>query len=126
MPHLTKRKKQIAYIPRKKGYFVQEEDNKTTVIVNNTTTIMNQLVIERVATTNTEVIVNINIQETVEKWSEKDLREFEKIKEKFVSEALNWYKEAGNNLKTTYIGNSRTTVWRQNKKKKNMQNIPKK
>ncbi|CAG8634845.1 13920_t:CDS:1, partial [Acaulospora morrowiae] len=56
------------------------------------------------------VIVDINIQKTVEKWSEKDLREFEKIKEKFVSEALNWYKEVGNNLRTTYIGNSRTTV----------------
>ncbi|CAG8669065.1 2454_t:CDS:1, partial [Acaulospora morrowiae] len=47
-----------------------------------------------------------NIQKVSEKWINEDLREFEDIRKRF----LIWNDNAESNLRTTYTGNSRTTL----------------
>jgi len=47
------------------------------------------------------------------------MRNFKKVKERFINKILSWHKEAESNLRTIYIGTLRITIW-------SMQSMPEK
>ena len=55
--------------------------------------------------------------DTIEDQSEEDFKAFEKIGKRFINEALHWHKDAISSIRAIYTGDSRTTLWRNEKKK---------
>jgi hypothetical protein len=46
------------------------------------------------------------------------LKEFEEVKERLTIEALHWHDGVAKSIRSVYTGNSRTTAWRKEKKKR--------
>ena len=51
-----------------------------------------------------------------------DLREFEAMGKRLITEALCWHKDAVKSIRAVYTGTSRTTNWREKKEKKSLEN----
>jgi hypothetical protein len=51
-----------------------------------------------------------------------DLREFEAVGKRLITEALCWHKDAVKSIRAVYTGTSRTTNWREKKEKKSLEN----
>ncbi|GES86593.1 hypothetical protein RCL_jg18699.t1 [Rhizophagus clarus] len=58
--------------------------------------------------------------ENIDDWTNKDLNKFEKIGRKLITEVLCWHKNTTSSIRATYNGTSRTTVWRNKKKKEEL------
>ncbi|RIA91400.1 hypothetical protein C1645_822097 [Glomus cerebriforme] len=94
MPHKTKRKLQISKIPRKKGCYVSRDQEK----------------IETKAVKGEKWMDNENINEWTEDWTKEDLKEFEKVGKKLITEVLCWHEKATDSIRIAYNGTLRTTV----------------
>jgi hypothetical protein len=102
MTRPTKRQQQIKRLPRKRGRFIHHEDNEPTNEIG-------------------EVEKFENIEETINEWTEGELREFEEVGRRLISEVLKWDKGAMSKIRAVYTGTSRTTLWRQKKEKKKLE-----
>ncbi|CAB5381514.1 unnamed protein product [Rhizophagus irregularis] len=58
--------------------------------------------------------------ETVENWTEENLKEFEEVGERLTTEVLRWHDDAVKSIRVVYTGNSRTTAWRKKNEKKRL------
>jgi hypothetical protein len=130
MPRKTKRQLQISKIPRKKGRYVSQDQ----ITIEDTKLMENETFEERMEGeidkewSEGEIIeliedeaVNGWIEDGIGKdWTEKDLKEFEDVGKKFVTETLRWHEDATHNIRAVYTGNSRTTTWRKEKKKEKL------
>ncbi|PKY48740.1 hypothetical protein RhiirA4_464411 [Rhizophagus irregularis] len=48
-------------------------------------------------------------------WTGEELKEFDKVGKRLITEALHWHEGVDYNIRAVYTGNSRTTVWRKGK-----------
>ena len=55
--------------------------------------------------------------DTVEDWSEEDFKAFEEIGKRFINEALYWHKDITSSIRAIYTGDLRIMLWRNEKKK---------
>uniref|UniRef100_U9URS7 Uncharacterized protein n=1 Tax=Rhizophagus irregularis (strain DAOM 181602 / DAOM 197198 / MUCL 43194) TaxID=747089 RepID=U9URS7_RHIID len=55
-------------------------------------------------------------------WTGEELKKFDKVGKRLITEALHWHKDADHNIRAVYTGNSRTTVWRKGKEKQKLEN----
>ncbi len=53
-------------------------------------------------------------------WTKEDLQEFEKVGKKLITEVLYWHEKATDSIRAAYNGTSRTTTWRNKKKKEKL------
>ncbi|CAG8476252.1 9613_t:CDS:2 [Diversispora eburnea] len=53
---------------------------------------------------------------------EENLREFEETEKKLINEVLHWHKGSASNIRTVYTETSRTTTWRQEIRRKELEN----
>ncbi|PKK55996.1 hypothetical protein RhiirC2_800984 [Rhizophagus irregularis] len=65
------------------------------------------------------VTATIN-DETVENWTEENLKEFEEVGMRLTTEVLCWHDDAAKSIRAVYTGNSRTTAWRKKNEKKRL------
>ncbi|CAG8742302.1 301_t:CDS:2, partial [Rhizophagus irregularis] len=109
-------------IPRKKGRYVSQD----------------QVIIEDIVTEEIEAVKNEKwmenniIEEWIESeewlddeiigWTGEELKKFDKVGKRLITEALHWHKDADHNIRAVYTGNSRTTVWRKGKEKQKLEN----
>ena len=107
MPQKTKRQLQVNTIPRKKGRFVSKNQAEAET----------EAAVER---GEHEIDKNWIEDEDINDWTNEDLREFEEAGKRLVTEVLRWHKDAKNHIRAAYNGNSRTTVWRNKKKKEEL------
>jgi hypothetical protein len=108
MPRKTKRQQQVSKIPRKKGRYVSLE-----TITREIETVENENRLEN------EIDNKWPEDETID-WTEEELKEFDKIEKKLISEVLHWHEDAACSIRAVYTGNSRTTIWRKGKKKQEL------
>src|SRR4051794_5080709 len=122
MPRKTKRQQQVSQIPRKKGRYVSQEQ----VIAEETTTgeieavekwMENDIIEEWIEG---EAVGDLTEGEAVGNWTEENLKEFEEVGKRLITEALHWHDGAANSIRAVYTGNSRTTMWRKEKEKKKL------
>jgi hypothetical protein len=106
MPRKTKRQLQINKITRKKGRYISKDQAETEL----------EAVEER---KESEINENWIEDENINDWTNEDLGEFEKVGERLITEILCWHKNATSNIRAAYNGTSRTTAWRNKKKRKN-------
>ena len=110
MPRKTKRQQQISKIPRKKGRYISKDEAE----------------IEIEAVEGEKWVDNENIDEWTEggiveinnDWTKEDLQEFEKVGKKLITEVLYWHEKATDSIRAAYNRTSRTTIWRNKKKRK--------
>lgn len=105
MPRKTKRQLQVSKIPRKKGRYLSKDQAKT----------------EIEAVESEKWMDNKNIDEWTEGENQIDdeyLNEFEKVGKKLITEVLCWHGKATGSIRAAYNGTSRTTFWRNKKKRK--------
>ncbi|GBB93411.1 hypothetical protein RclHR1_21640001 [Rhizophagus clarus] len=57
--------------------------------------------------------------EAVEDWTEKNLKEFKEVGNRLIIEVLHWHDDTANSIRAVYTENSKTTLWRKNKERKN-------
>lgn len=109
MPRKTKRQQQISKLPRKKGRYISQE------------TVTEEIIESEV---NEGKAVNETIEmeeELVNYWTEEDLKEFEAAGNRLITEALHWHENAKNSIRAAYTKDSRTTMWRNKNKKKELE-----
>src|SRR5438045_2539758 len=133
MPRKTKRQQQVNQIPRKKGHYVSQDQ----VIMEETTTEVIETVEEGEKWWENEIIeewiedevikewsedetIKLSRDEAVENWTEEDLKEFDVVGNRLITEALLWHEDATRSIRAVYTGNSRTTMWRKEKEKKKL------
>ncbi|GBC03824.1 hypothetical protein RclHR1_05340010 [Rhizophagus clarus] len=89
--------KWINEIPRKKGCYISKDQEETEI----------EMVEER---TESEINGNWIENETVNVWKKEDLKEFEKVGKRLITEVLCWHENATHGIRVAYNGTSRTTV----------------
>ncbi len=60
-------------------------------------------------------------EEPVNYWTEEELKEFEEAGNRLITEALCWHENVANNIRAAYTEDSRTTIWRNKNKKKELE-----
>ena len=116
MPCKTKRQQQVSKLFRKKGRYVSQEiTRKTEEIVESEEAgkIVDKAVRMEVKT--------VEEGEAVDYWTEENLREFEEAGSRLITKALHWHENTTNNIRIAYTRNSRTTIWRNKNKKKELE-----
>src|SRR3954470_24977290 len=118
MPLKTKRKMQISKIPRKKGRYISKDqaDNEIEA-VEGEKCVDNEIIEER---TELETGENWIRDEIIDDWTKEDLTEFEKVGKRLITETLCWHDNAASSIRAAYNGTSRTTTWRNKKKKEEL------
>ena len=96
----TKRQKQVSKIPRKKGRYVSQ--NQVETITEEIETVENEKWLEN-------EVVEWPEDETIG-WTEEELKEFDNVEKRLISEVLHWREDAGCNIRAVYTRNSRTTM----------------
>ena len=118
MARKIRRQQQISKIPRKKGRYASQD--QVTIVDEIIEERSEDEVVEKFA--ENEIIENVisdnEIEdETVEDWLKEDLEAFKEIGKRFINETLHWHEDASSNIRAIYTGDSRTTLWRKEKKK---------
>ncbi|CAB4473775.1 unnamed protein product [Rhizophagus irregularis] len=114
MPRKTKRQLQVNKIPRKKGRYISRETEIEAV--EGEKWIDNENINEWAE----GEIVEDQIEDEINNDWTKDLEEFEKVGKKLITEVLCWHEKATGSIRAAYNGTSRTTVWRNTKKKEEL------
>ncbi|CAB5365859.1 unnamed protein product [Rhizophagus irregularis] len=110
MPRKTKRQLQISKLPRKKGCYISKNQAETEL----------EAVEERKESEINENWIEDIEDETINDWAEEDLEEFQKVGKKLITEVLCWHENATSSIRAAYNGTSRTTTWRNKKKKEEL------
>src|SRR4051812_13653068 len=120
MPRKTKHQHQVSKISRKKGRYIFQEQ----VIIEETITGKLETVEENVKNDmiekwiKGEVVEDLTEGKAIENWTEENLKEFEEVGKRLITETLHWHDGAADsNIRDVYIGNSRTKMWRKKKDK---------
>src|SRR5215469_13511362 len=101
MPRKIKRQQQVSKIPRKKGRYVSHEQ----VIIEETMAGETETVEESEKKMENNIIEewigggDLTEDETVEDWAEENLKKFEKVEKKLITEALHWHDNAANSIR---------------------------
>ena len=112
MPRKTKRQLQVRKIPRKKGRYIPKDQAETEIeAVEGEKWVGNENFDEW---TEGGIVEEDEINNDLTK---EDLKEFEKVGRKLITEVLCWHEKAPDKIRAAYNGTSRTTVWRDKKKK---------
>ena len=110
----TKRQLQISKIPRKKGCYISKNQAETEIEAVEGEKWMDN---ENIDKWTEGGIVEDQIEDEINNdWTKEDLKEFEKVGEKLITEVLCWHEKATNSIRAAYNGTSRTTIWRNKKK----------
>uniref|UniRef100_U9TKP9 Uncharacterized protein n=1 Tax=Rhizophagus irregularis (strain DAOM 181602 / DAOM 197198 / MUCL 43194) TaxID=747089 RepID=U9TKP9_RHIID len=99
MSRKIKRQLQISKLPRKKGCYISKDQAETEL---------------KAVEKRTEKVIK---DEIINDWAEENLKEFQKVEKKLITEILCWHENAMS-IRIAYNGTSKTTTWK-NKKKKN-------
>jgi hypothetical protein len=110
MPCKTKRQQQVSKLLRKKGRYVSQDQ----VILEETDTEENDIIEEWIESEEWP-------DDGIIGWTGEELKEFDKVGKRLITEALHWYEGADHNIRAVYTGNSRTTVWRKGKEKQKLE-----
>ncbi len=103
MPRKTKRQQQVSKLPRKKGHYIFQETATEEIVESETD---GKIVGEAF-----EVDETIKMEEeSVNYWTEEELKEFEEVGNRLITEALRWHENAANNIRAAYTEDSRTTI----------------
>src|SRR5579859_3983507 len=122
MPRKIKRQQQVSKIPRKKGHYVSQDQ----VILEETVTEEIEAVEDEKWMENDIIEEWIESEERLDDeiigWTGEELKEFDEVGRRLITETLHWYEDADHNIRAVYTGNSRTTVWRKEKEKQKLKN----
>ena len=114
MPCKTKRQLQISKIPRKKGRYISKDQAETEIEAVEGEKWMDN---ENIDEWKEGGIVEDQIEDEINNdWTKEDLKEFEKVGKKLITEVLCWHEKAAGSIRAAYNGTSRTTIWRNKKK----------
>src|SRR6266540_5651505 len=114
MSRKTKRQQQVSKLPRKKGRYIFQKTATEEIVESETD---GKIVGEAF-----EVDETIEMEEeSVNYWTEEELKEFEEVGNRLITEALRWHENAANNIRAAYTEDSRTTIWRNKNKKKELE-----
>jgi hypothetical protein len=96
MPRKTKRKQQVSKILRKKGCFVSQNQ----VIIEET---IIEEAVENEKWMENEIIEEYLEDETID-WTGEELKEFDKVGDRLITEVLLWHEGADHSIRAVYTG----------------------
>lgn len=96
----TKRQQQVNKIPRKKGRYVSQVITEETTIKETETAEESEKWLENdIIEEEGGVFGDLTECEAVENWTEENLKEFEEVGNRFITEALHWHDGAANSIR---------------------------